>query len=96
MGRRYLQNYVDVPIDVEEESATTLENLAYSEKLIIGIREEVLLVISQSSLQRVSTYCAVYHPHLYEKTTIIPAKSNFTLRDFAFNVPFYMIHPFIS
>jgi len=96
MGRRYLQNNVTVPIETEEESTTTLENLAHSEKLIIGFREEVLLVISASSFERVSTFCALYHPYLYEKTTIIPAKSGFTLRDFVFNMPFYMIHPLIS
>lgn len=88
-GKEYLlKKWVTVSIELEEESQTTIQNLAQIERLLSGVWEKIFVIISSSSYERVSAFCEWYFPNLYPRIEFIQAGWWFTLRDYLLNLPF--------
>jgi len=93
----YLGNTIDIPLKLETNSKTTVQNIKNTFRLIEGEKINKLTVItSKSSLQRFKHLYKYYFPAYYENITFVAAENTRPLITFiyeAFLSALYLINP---
>ncbi len=76
-GYDYLKDKIKIPILIEKESRTTIENIKFTKKLLADSRFEInklYVITSQKRIFRIKFLYRRLWPEIYEEIKFIPAK----------------------